>query len=147
MERIPTKIALGRQNILIPEVTCVLCDVDDEDVTNLFTWCGFSFGVWAAVGSWCKISPIFAFDFEDLLTLHRHISANKWGKRIIKWIVMTTCWAIWRARNAKIFIGKEPKITEVFYTIKSWSYLWLKNRSRFASILWKDWASNPLYML
>ncbi|XP_035836309.1 uncharacterized protein LOC110902551 [Helianthus annuus] len=147
MERIPTKIVLRSRNIDMPDVTCVLCDVEDEDVMHLFTGCGFSFGVWSAVGNWCKIGPIFAFDFEDLLNLHHHIPANKRGKRTVKGIVMITCWAIWRARNAKVFQAKEPKVTEVVYSIKSWSYLWLKNRTRFCSILWKDWAINPLYML
>ncbi|KAJ0603774.1 putative reverse transcriptase zinc-binding domain-containing protein [Helianthus annuus] len=122
MERIPTKIVLRSRNIDMPDVTCVLCDVEDEDVMHLFTGCGFSFGVWSAV-------------------------ANKRGKRTVKGIVMITCWAIWRARNAKVFQAKEPKVTEVVYSIKSWSYLWLKNRTRFCSILWKDWAINPLYML
>ncbi|MFS8029189.1 putative reverse transcriptase zinc-binding domain-containing protein [Helianthus anomalus] len=147
MERIPTKLALTRRRIFIQDVSCSLCETGEEDVNHLFTGCGFSFGVWSAVGKWCKLAPIFAFEFKDLLAIHSQVQGDKWAKKVVKGIIMITCWALWKARNSKVFERVNPKVIEVVAMVKSLPFLWLKNRSRFVSILWKDWVVYPLYML
>ncbi|XP_021975484.1 uncharacterized protein LOC110870608 [Helianthus annuus] len=122
MERIPTKLALIRRRINIQDVSCSLCETVDEDVTYLFTGCGFSFGVWSAVRNWCKIAPIFAFDFKDLLAIHNQVQGDKWAKKVVKGIVMITCWALWKVRNSKVFERVNPKVIEVVAMVKSLSF-------------------------
>ncbi|KAJ0864858.1 hypothetical protein HanRHA438_Chr12g0534371 [Helianthus annuus] len=56
---------------------------------------------------------------------------------------MVTMWVLWNARNEKIFQGKEAQVVEV----KSLSFLWLRSRSKFNSLAWKDWKLFPLYMV
>ncbi|XP_022004562.1 uncharacterized protein LOC110902140 [Helianthus annuus] len=140
-------MALTRRRITIEESPCSLCGTGDEDVMHLFTGCGFSFGVWSIVGQWCNFTHILAFDFSDLLQIHEMVKGGKWAKKVIRGIIMVTCWAIWKSRNDKVFRGITPKVAEVVATVKSCSFLWLKSRSNFANIVWKDWVLNPLYML
>ncbi|KAM0042665.1 putative RNA-directed DNA polymerase [Helianthus debilis subsp. tardiflorus] len=147
MERIPTRTALNRRNVSVPDLRCVLCDVDAETAEHLFTGCGFSFGVWSVIGRWCKIDPVFAFHVSDLLQLAKDLSGGSWVKKVITGIVMITMWMIWKVRNEKVFRGKEPKVLDVTTTIKSFSFLWLKSRSRFKDIVWNDWVVYPLYMM
>lgn len=147
MDRLPTRIALKRRGVDIQDFGCVLCNAADESMEHIFTGCGFSFGVWSMIGSWCKIGPVYAFDFSDILRLHEIASTSKWGKRIIKCIVMIACWAIWRSRNTTVFEGGTSKVIEVVSNTKFLAFLWLSSRSRFRALRWKDWVVNPLYML
>ncbi|KAF5782978.1 putative reverse transcriptase zinc-binding domain-containing protein [Helianthus annuus] len=146
MDRIPTKDALIRRNISIQDGSCPMCDYVDETVMHLFTGCVFAHGVWLAVGRWCRAKPIVVFDFTDLLGIHDQFK-DKWSQRIIRGIVYTSCWVIWKFRNAKVFNNAAPSVVDAVAWIKSWSFLWLKNRSKFARIEWKDWSCNPLYMM
>ncbi|XP_022013907.1 uncharacterized protein LOC110913378 [Helianthus annuus] len=124
MERIPTRLALSRRNIYVPDLRCVLCNA--ESAEHLFTGCGFSFGVWSYIGQWCKIDPVFAFHVTDLLQIRSNLFCGTAGKKIISGIVMVTMWMIWKMRNEKLFGGKEPKVLDVAANIKSISFLWLK---------------------
>ncbi|KAJ0466659.1 putative reverse transcriptase zinc-binding domain-containing protein [Helianthus annuus] len=146
MDRIPTRAALRRRHINLQDVSCALCEAEEETTLHLYTGCGFTFGVWSAIGAWCKIDPIFAFDVKDLLKLAngRRIKEEK---KIIQGIVMVSMWVIWNARNEKIFRNKGTKVRELVASIKSLSFIWLRSRSRFKKIVWKDWMVNPLYML
>ncbi|PWA40539.1 RNA-directed DNA polymerase, eukaryota, Reverse transcriptase zinc-binding domain protein [Artemisia annua] len=84
---------------------------------------------------------------EDLFKLHKQVTGPKWAKKIIRGIVMVTCWAMWNVRNKKVFDNTTPKVVDVVALVKSLSFLWLKHRSSFNDIVWKDWAMFPLYML
>ncbi|MFS8023183.1 hypothetical protein Hanom_Chr16g01448461 [Helianthus anomalus] len=72
---------------------------------------------------------------------------GKWAQKVIRGIVYISCWVIWKLRNAKVFQDSTPKVVEALALIKSWSFLWLKSRSKFSSLEWKEWTRNPLYML
>ncbi|XP_021995600.1 uncharacterized protein LOC110892758 [Helianthus annuus] len=147
MDRIPTKEALIRIHVNIQDDSCALCNSATENVMHLFTGCYFACGVWSAVGIWCDIGPVMAFDFIDLLHVQDQSHRGKWAQKIIRVIVYITCWVVWKLRNERIFQGANPKVVDAVARIKSWPFLWLKNRSKYTCIEWKDWGRNPLYML
>ncbi|KAJ0456229.1 putative reverse transcriptase zinc-binding domain-containing protein [Helianthus annuus] len=146
LDRLPTRVALVRRRISIPDMSCPLCSTADEDLKHLLVGCGFAYGVWSGICKWCKLDPFFAYDYDDLLMLYKNVHGGKWRKKIIRGIVMVTTWVLWNTRNVKIFQDKDTKIMEVVAEVKSRSFLWLKNRSKFKCIDWKDWAIYPLYM-
>lgn len=144
--RIPTRDALVQRRIPIPTMSCPLCEVDDENLKHLFIGCGFAYGVWSFICKWCKVDPFCAFDFKDLLLLCDNIGGNKWRKKIMRGIVMVTIWVLWKTRNAKVFQQKTSRVGEVVAEVKSFSFLWIKNRSKFKNVVWKDWSDFPLYI-
>ncbi|XP_022031925.1 uncharacterized protein LOC110932985 [Helianthus annuus] len=146
-DSIPTKEALIRRRINIQDDSCPLCGTAGETVMHLFTGCFFATDLWMAVGQWCGVWPVLAFDFKDLLGIQDYVKGGKWAKRIIRGIVYVSCWVLWKLRNGKVFQNSNPKMMEAIALVKSWSFLWLKYRSKFGSIEWKDWTRNPLYML
>ncbi|XP_022003819.1 uncharacterized protein LOC110901290 [Helianthus annuus] len=146
MDRIPTRLALQRRNMHLSDVSCGLCGAVDESSIHIFTACELSCGFWTAIGSWCKLGPIFAFDIKDLLLLPAE-KTSKESKKIIQGIVMVSMCVIWVARNEKIFRSKDVKIGELVAKVKSLSFLWLKSRSRYKQLVWKDWTIFPLYMM
>ena len=46
-----------------------------------------------------------------------------------------------------MFEGSSSKVVEVVALVKSLSFFWLKNRSNFKRLEWKDWLVNPMYIL
>ncbi|KAM0043571.1 putative reverse transcriptase zinc-binding domain-containing protein [Helianthus debilis subsp. tardiflorus] len=146
LDRLPTKDALASRGIAVRDRICSLCDAGHEDLLHLFTGCGFSYGVWTRIGKWCHLDPVFLFDVKDVLSIHKKATGSKWARKVVQGIVMIACWAIWKTRNSKVFEGICPKVCDVVANIKSWSFLWLKNRSRFTDLLWKEWVVDPLYM-
>ena len=147
MDRIPTRLALVRRGVNIQDVSCVLCDTGDESSMHTFTGCGITVIVWSFVERWCRLEPIIVFDVKDLLLIPDSVGGSKWAKKIVRGIIMTTCWVMWKARNAKVFEGVIPKVHEIIAKIKSLSFLWLRSRSRFKTIQWKDWSVFPMYMM
>ena len=134
MDRIPTRIALVRRRINIMDVSCPLCDTEEESSNHVFARCGFAYEVWSMIWKWCKLDPIYVFEVEDLLLLYKNVAGPKWSKKIIRGIVMITCWAIWKERNKKVFEDSSPNVLQVVAVVKSLSFLWIKHRSRFKSI-------------
>ncbi|KAJ0482194.1 putative reverse transcriptase zinc-binding domain-containing protein [Helianthus annuus] len=145
-DRLPTRVALARRRINNPDVLCPMCSVADEDIRHLMVGCEFAYGVWTVICKWCKLDPFFAYDYDDLLMLYKNVHAGKWRKKIIRGIVMIITWVIWNTRNAKVFQNSSTNIIDVVAEVKSRSFLWLKHRSKFKSIVWQDWSSYPLYM-
>ena len=145
-DRLPTRDALVKRRINIVDVACPLCEAANEEINHLFAGCGYSFGVWNYICRWCKLDPFFAYDFDDLLQLFRNVHGGKWRKKIVRGIVMVTVWVIWKTRNEKVFQQVSRQVRELVAEVKSFSFLWLKNRSKFKGIVWNDWVKDPLYM-
>jgi hypothetical protein len=53
-------------------------------------------------------------------------------------------WALWRARNDKIFNDKEVNVEELFDKIQISSWKWLIAKKISASCLFYEWCVNPL---
>lgn len=67
--RIPTFDSLIRRNVPVQSSLCRFCSMHEETVDHLFTACGLAMEVWAKVGSWCNIDPVFAFSLGDLMEI------------------------------------------------------------------------------
>ncbi|XP_076908456.1 uncharacterized protein LOC143565350 [Bidens hawaiensis] len=147
MERISTRLALVRRNIRIHDTLCPLCDAVTESAGHLFIDCSFAFQVWQAVWSWCSIQQPMFRNVKDMLLLPSLGKQNKWYKRILSGIMMIVFWTIWKTRNKKVFEGSSSKVIEVVALVKSVSFFWLRNRSNFKDLEWKDWLVNPMYIL
>ncbi|XP_021986391.1 uncharacterized protein LOC110882759 [Helianthus annuus] len=126
---------------------CALCGEGIESVDHLFTACNISMSVWNRLSGWIKIPPIFAFSFKDLLEVHKWFDGNKSAKKIVRGLIMVTCWAIWKARNDKFFSKGRGDSNVIFGDVRSMGFLWLKCRSKNNNIGWRDWCSFPLYMM
>lgn len=147
LNRLPTRVELVKRGIHLDVLSCPLCDADLETSIHLFTGCLFSSEIWARVGSWCRLSPIFAFDVRDLLMMADNLTKTKKEKQIIRGIIFTTMWSIWNERNARIFNGKSRRAIEVVETVKSSSFFWIRNRSRLKGVDWNIWCKYPLELM
>ncbi|XP_076949722.1 uncharacterized protein LOC143622473 [Bidens hawaiensis] len=95
-ERIPTRVELVKRKLNLPSVNCPMCNVGEETVNHIFVACGFAFGVWSKVWSWCRLVPASSNTIEDLKTWQDFSLVAGKGKRIVRCVIMVTCWAIWK---------------------------------------------------
>nr|XP_043620201.1 uncharacterized protein LOC122592056 [Erigeron canadensis] len=147
MDRVATRLALVKRNIQIQDTSCPLCNVDAETSSHLFVNCGFSYGVWSAIWAWCKLYPVGFNSIKEILTWMESIQMSVWGKKLIRGMVMITCWSLWKERNNKVFNDSTPKVIEVVANVKSLSFLWFKYRSSRSDIEWNEWVKYLLYWL
>nr|XP_043620353.1 uncharacterized protein LOC122592223 [Erigeron canadensis] len=99
MDRIPTSTALQARNCFFDNPECVFCGEGIEKVEHIFYECIIAARVWQYISDWCKSPPFFIFSVKDLLKYHEIKGKSKLEKMVIKGIIMTSCWSIWKARN------------------------------------------------
>ncbi|KAL8234664.1 hypothetical protein R6Q59_020764 [Mikania micrantha] len=75
--------------------------------------------MWQVVSQWCKIPPIYAFEFHDLITIYRFFPVSRSKKEIVQAIIITACWCLWRMRNEMVFNGKQPSLQKLIEDVKS----------------------------
>ncbi|KAJ0586264.1 putative reverse transcriptase zinc-binding domain-containing protein [Helianthus annuus] len=139
-KRIPTIDALRQRNVPVEDGSCKLCGDIEETVDHLLNSCQFAAQVWQGVSTWCRIPPIFAFEVRDLCMVHKNLNLVAGKKKVINGVVLTACWCIWKERNEVVFADKKASVAKVLEEIKSLAYLWIKNRSPFTDLSWKDWV-------
>ncbi|KAI7730303.1 hypothetical protein M8C21_019896 [Ambrosia artemisiifolia] len=76
MDRIPTALALNRRGVYLDDNVCALCNSETESTMHLFTSCWFTTELWVMIGNWCRLDPIFAFDFQDLMDIYKSAGGN-----------------------------------------------------------------------
>nr|XP_043618752.1 uncharacterized protein LOC122590605 [Erigeron canadensis] len=135
MDRVPTMVSLQARNCFTGDVNCGMCNMGPESIDHLLCHCHIAIEVWNAVSSWCHTAPIFFFDVKDIVDIHKHVGAGREKRKILKGIVWTTCWCIWKARNDRRFNEIETNPVEIIHNIKSLGFLWFKNRLCFARTL------------
>jgi hypothetical protein len=57
-DRLPTKVALHRRNIMINSLLCPLCGSSNESLDHLLIDCLVASVVWQKVAKWCSLPPI-----------------------------------------------------------------------------------------
>ncbi|PWA68527.1 RNA-directed DNA polymerase, eukaryota, Reverse transcriptase zinc-binding domain protein [Artemisia annua] len=80
---------LVKRGVPLPNDTCDLCSNNEETTSHLFTGCMFAAEIWSRMETWCRLSPIFAFEVVDLLTLADVQQLSKTNKHILKGILIT----------------------------------------------------------
>ncbi|KAJ0628444.1 putative reverse transcriptase zinc-binding domain-containing protein [Helianthus annuus] len=141
MEKIPTKLALRKRNMLIEEPSCPFCCSADESAEHILTACSVSSAVWNDISLWCKIPSIYAFSIKDLLGIHSSLPASAKKKEAIYGIVIIVCWSLWRARNKLVFSNIPVRIDRILSEVKALSFLWYSNRSKYKGVSWEEWVS------
>ncbi|XP_021984804.1 uncharacterized protein LOC110880626 [Helianthus annuus] len=93
LDRLATRVNLKRRNVNINSILCPFCNEFEETMEHL-TACSVAIRLWSELSVWCKIPPIFAFNFKDILDTHNFSQAGKKEKKIIQGLVIISCWCI-----------------------------------------------------
>lgn len=147
LDRIPTRIELVNRRVNISDTRCPFCEFAQESANHLIVDCGFVKGVWSKIKVWCRIQGASFDSISELLKMDFIASKPKWEKKILRGIMMITCWKIWLERNNIVFHKSRHKSVDIVAGIKASSYCWIKHRASFKDVIWTDWGNYPLYMM
>ncbi|XP_022007480.1 uncharacterized protein LOC110906688 [Helianthus annuus] len=147
INRMPTKVDLGKRGITLPNELCVCCESVPETTLHLFSGCFFAAEIWSRIEHWCSLTPIFAFDMKDFMEMPSIQTKSKRSRNIPRGIVFTTLWSIWNEHNTRIFKGVRRRPVEVLESIKMTSYFWYRNRAKSRYLDWNAWCKNPLVVM
>ncbi|XP_076917527.1 uncharacterized protein LOC143577631 [Bidens hawaiensis] len=64
------------------------------------------------------------FTVRDHLELHKSIKLGDIENEVFHGVIIIACWRIWKARNDKVFEGKEVKVEDIIGDIKVLGFLW-----------------------
>lgn len=100
--RLPTKDRLRSWGLNIP-ANCVLCSHGLETHDHLFFECSFSSAVWHAFASKIWAHPSSSLPAISSWILQDRVQSHANAAVTVKLILQSTCYLIWRERNARIF--------------------------------------------
>ncbi|CAH1445351.1 unnamed protein product [Lactuca virosa] len=142
--RIPATVELRNRGISIDTTLCEACIGMEESVVHILFSCPFAGEVRNMVLNWCGMDNNETHSIMDLI--HSMASHGRCPKE--KGCYTSICygmiWAIWRARNDRIFKGYFTSPSRVVDGIKSMVYLWAKHRSKGVHSSWEEWCSSPV---
>lgn len=106
--RLPSKDRLRSWGINVPE-TCVLCNSGLETHDHLFFECPFSAGIWLPFASRVRPAPPILLHTAATWTLLPQQPPNR-ATIILKLILQSATYLIWRERNSRIFTSNSLPI-------------------------------------
>ncbi|KAF5782273.1 putative reverse transcriptase zinc-binding domain-containing protein [Helianthus annuus] len=82
LEKLATRMNVGKRNVNIPSVSCPFYEEQEESVERLFTACLFTNRVWMSFSEWCNILPLYVSAFKDLMEAHKYLQM---GEKAYSW--------------------------------------------------------------
>ncbi|KAL0403947.1 UNVERIFIED_CONTAM: hypothetical protein Sradi_2035500 [Sesamum radiatum] len=106
-DALPTKVNLRKRGVVISQ-GCDVCAADYENLLHVLFFCSFSRLVWAIAGIPWRSLQCSSTKLEDWFRgVHRELDRVDWD------YFLAICWALWWARNRRMFEGKELEASEV----------------------------------
>jgi hypothetical protein len=145
--RLPTRQNLVRRRIINDglDAACVLCGGGRESENHIFSSCATAWLVWSKVHRWFGLTSVLPDSISSLLQsflgCYRR-RKNGFKGALLVWHAVL--WALWRARNERIFSGKIVTPSEIFDRIQYTSWKWLIAKKINPSCLFYEWCVNPL---
>ncbi|MFS7923076.1 putative reverse transcriptase zinc-binding domain-containing protein [Helianthus anomalus] len=139
LNRLPTIEGLRRRNVMVDDQTYVFCNEGEDSVSHLFIECVAANVVWNMISGWCHVPQIFASSFQDLMKVYQFSGLKDPEKSIFQGVLIIACWSLWKARNEVRFRNKPFRIEKIISEVKSVSFLWVRNRTKFKNLSWANW--------
>ncbi|KAK1295505.1 hypothetical protein QJS10_CPA16g01626 [Acorus calamus] len=88
-------------------MTCELCNAAPESVDHLFGQCPAVAALWGLIGAATGIHTEFHSRDEmwQLMKSYSRLGGSRLHARVLKTVIPAALWAIWLARNKRIFAG------------------------------------------
>lgn len=147
IDRLPTRDALVRRGVITPgaETRCVCCLREEECANHLFFGCNRTKYAWRRILAWAGVADLNETDaVMHFCRFGQQLMGRKLKRlKFVLWIA--TIWAIWHARNKKIFEGIACNINSIVSHVKMLSWGWFVSRGG-SNSCWNfgDWLNCPV---
>jgi hypothetical protein len=144
LDRIPTRNnLLSRGIIMVDESRCPLCNEEIETVNHLFLRCRFVTGIWYAILRWLGVlsalPPMILMSYAILVGC----GSNKKRRKGFSVVWLAYIWAVWKARNERIFNNGVFDASVVMDDVQRLSWQWFMNNTAKSPSLLYEWEWDP----
>ncbi|GAU34065.1 hypothetical protein TSUD_255610 [Trifolium subterraneum] len=144
LDRIPTRDNLWRRAVIRDDdAVCPLCVGEVETARHLFLHCCVSAEIWYAVIRWLGVTVALPANVLMSYGMLVGCGNNKKRKKGLSIIWLAYVWAIWKARNNRVFNNSEVEVGAVLEDIQRFSWKWYLNTISFGPCLLYEWVWNP----
>ncbi|KAL6496572.1 hypothetical protein OROGR_029830 [Orobanche gracilis] len=113
--RLATKERLSKF-ISLPDILCVFCNSDVETVNHVTIRCTEVQRIWRAIQTWLGDSMLITDWQANIQQLCGKIKGNAPARRILKALITELIYALWLARNKKIFQDSAINFSHLLHT-------------------------------
>lgn len=113
---LPTMVMLDQKRVLVLK-TCPVCNGEDETIFHALVTCPFAHQCWQKVIP--EVVQEFGGEFEGWL--ERVLDSVSKDRKVV---VLTVCWAIWKARNDKHWNNKQVSLNGLLAPAKLYLSQW-----------------------
>ncbi|XP_071688505.1 uncharacterized protein [Rutidosis leptorrhynchoides] len=135
LNRIPVRVELDKRGIDLDSILYPLCSNESKTVEHSLVQCSQVLKVWQQFFKWWNLSYVShisldqAFDDSSLFS-----SLSNIGKIIWQGTKWTVCYALWKARNEKIFKNRSWNESTILTYIQTSSFAWISKRLKKCSL-------------
>lgn len=141
--RLPTRDNLVKRGIRIAEIVCPFCSTTEEDLDHVMFNCKFARELWSRVSSWCHLITGKAVSVTDLKQELKALKLDRNKLKLVLSVAYAKLWFLWKARNSFIFQKRKQVVGCILDDIVTWSFNWVRLRSKFINVDWVKWRLSP----
>lgn len=143
LDRLPHWLNLSKHGIDIESTLCPVCNSNVETIDHIFFSCEVASEVWRMVCIWCNITDPSVPSYSDWSSWIENVTGSSIKRKRLFVIIASMFWVIWKFRNSITFNSQQLRKSDIYDSIRLFSFNWLKHRGRLVSN-WNDWLCNPL---
>jgi hypothetical protein len=144
LDRIPTRDNLHRRGIISAnESRCPLCNVEIETTSHLFLRCRYVIGIWYAILRWLGVFLVLPPTIFMSYTMLVWGGSNKKRRKGFSVVWLAYIWAVWKARNDRIFNNVVFDASVVMNHVQRLSWQWFMNNTSKSPSLLYEWEWDP----
>ncbi|GKD11921.1 RNA-directed DNA polymerase, eukaryota, partial [Tanacetum coccineum] len=139
---LPTRANLIRRGVYMEFSNCPICGLYVEDTHHVLFQCDLAQSVLRRICRWWDLDWQTWSSFSTWDAWFSSIRLAPNNKKLLEGVFYVAWWSIWVFRNRLLFDDKAPARSMIVDDIMSLSFLWCKNRCKWA-LSWEAWLKNP----
>jgi hypothetical protein len=144
LDRVPTRDNLHRRGVLnVANTLCPLCLEEVETACHLFLHCRFVAGIWYEIYRWFGVCSVIPVSVPMSYATIVGCGSNRKRRKGFSVIWLAFVWAVWKARNDRVFNNVVVDAPVIFDLVQRLSWNWFVNNTPKAPFLLYEWVWNP----
>ncbi|GKA09059.1 RNA-directed DNA polymerase, eukaryota, partial [Tanacetum coccineum] len=138
----PTRVNLIRRGVYMEFSNCPICGLYVEDTHHVLFQYDLAQSVLRRICRWWDLDWQTWSSFSTWDAWFSSIRLAPNNKKLLEGVFYVAWWSIWVFQNCLLFDDKAPARSMIVDDIMSLTFLWCKNRCKWA-LSWEAWLKNP----
>jgi hypothetical protein len=144
LDRVPTRDNLRRRGVLnMDDSRCPLCNEEVETTCHVFLHCRITSKIWYAINRWYGVCSVVPSSVPMSYAVIVGNGSNKKRRKGLSVVWLAFVWAVWKARNDRVFNNVMVDVPTVVDHVQRLSWIWFMNNTAKVPFLLYEWIWNP----